>query len=100
MDLYVVPAEPLFAGIPAIYRKLIQECRERKMEHPRSANVKAQVLLFRRRFELMRQATNVGLVAAILLISTLLGGAANAVFPRLPAIPVISAARAILGFLG
>lgn len=64
-----------------LYRELIQECREREMEQPRGANVRAQVLLFRRRFELMRQATNLGLVAAMLLISTLIGGAVNAVFP-------------------
>ena len=82
-----------------LYRELIQECREREMEQPRGANVRAQVLLFRRRFELMRQATNLGLVAAMLLISTLIGGAVNAVFPALPLIPELSTVLAVMGFL-
>ena len=81
-----------------LYRELIQECREREMEQPRGANVRAQVLLFRRRFELMRQATNLGLVAAMLLISTLIGRAVNAVFPALPLIPEINV-LAVMGFL-
>jgi Protein of unknown function (DUF2721) len=82
-----------------LYRELIQQCREGTMEPSRRANVRDQVLLFRRRFELMRLATNRGLTAAILLITTLVGGAVNAVFPDAPIIQGLSVICAIAAFL-
>src|SRR5689334_17237127 len=71
-----------------LYRELIQQCREGQMSHNREGNVREQVLLFKRRFELMQLATNLGLLAAILLITTLIGGIINVVFPSLNFVPL------------
>ena len=80
-----------------LYRALIQECRDGHMEGTRGANIKAEVLLFKRRFELMPGATNLGLIAAMPLITTLIGGAVHAIFPGLPLVPALRALCAIAG---
>jgi hypothetical protein len=82
-----------------LYRELIEQFRTRGKTGTREENVRDQVLLFKRRFELMRLATNLGLLAAILLIATLIGGALNVVFGNVPVIAVISTIAAITGFL-
>ena len=81
-----------------IYRTLIQQCREGGDNEHRLNNMRDQVLLFRRRFELMGLALNMGLAAAILLIATLIGGALNVIFPHLRFIEYASTVAAIAGF--
>ncbi len=66
-----------------LYRHLIEKIRSGDQPDHREANVRDQVLLFKRRVELMRLATNLGLIAAILLILTLIGGALDVMFPAL-----------------
>lgn len=82
-----------------LYRDLIQHCRDGEMSASRKGNIREQVLLFKQRFELMRLATNCGLAAAILLITTLIGGIINVVFPGLNFIPATSTVCALFGFL-
>jgi Protein of unknown function (DUF2721) len=78
-----------------LYRELIQQCREGQMSYNREGNVREQVLLFKRRFELMRLATNFGLVAAILLITTLIGGIIDVVIPSLSFVPPVNSMRCL-----
>jgi hypothetical protein len=82
-----------------LYRELIQQCRDGRTHGIRGTNIRDQVMLFKRRFELMKYAVNLGLAAAILLISTLIGGALDVVFPGLSLIKVLSTCCAISGFI-
>ena len=68
LDLHGVPAEPLLGGV-RLSRALIEQFRTRDETGNREENLRDQVLLFKRRFELMRMAINVGLLAAILLMA-------------------------------
>jgi hypothetical protein len=81
------------------YRSLIQECRDGHVSGDRHANVREQVLLYKRRFEMMGRAINLGLLAAILLITTLIGGALNVVFPNWPVVQGLSTGCAMVGFI-
>src|SRR5215210_4820578 len=53
------------------YRALISEFREGLEDARRRHNIRDEVMLYKKRVELMRRATNIGVAAAILLISTL-----------------------------
>jgi hypothetical protein len=88
------------------YRALIQERRERLRtaddqapedadRHQRS--VKEQIALYRRRCEQMRHATNIGVLAAILLIVTILCSGLQVVAPQLGMLRYVAAAGALLG---
>jgi len=81
------------------YRVLIQGYRVRDRDSARYGNIRDQVLLYKRRFELMRIAVNLGLIAACLLIATLIGGGLNIMFPKLPGVNWVSSGFAIGGFL-
>jgi Protein of unknown function (DUF2721) len=79
------------------YRSLIDQCRQGGQAASRTDNLRDQVLLYRRRFNLMRRATNIGLSAAILLISTLILAAVNVVLPDLKVLKYFGAAGAVVG---
>jgi hypothetical protein len=90
------------------YRALIQERRERLRNagdqapedndrHQRS--VKDQIALYRRRCEHMRHATNIGVLAAILLIVTILSGGLQVVMPQLGMLRYVGAAGGLLGLM-
>jgi len=81
----------------ARYRSLIEDYRHGRLSAARRGNIKDQVMLYKRRCELMRTATNVGLVAAILLIATLIMGAVNSVFAELSLLKYLGAACAVAG---
>ncbi|MDO9709920.1 DUF2721 domain-containing protein [Paracraurococcus lichenis] len=81
------------------YRSLIEQCRGGIEQEGRRGNVRDQVMLYRRRFALMRLATTLGLSAAILLISTLILGAVNVLLPHLGLLKYIGAA-CMIGGLG
>ncbi|MBV8361876.1 MAG: DUF2721 domain-containing protein [Deltaproteobacteria bacterium] len=79
------------------YRLLISDYREGRMGKDRHRNIKDQVLLYKHRCELMRSATNLGLIAAILLILTLIGAAFNVIWPGLTFLKYMSTGFALAG---
>jgi hypothetical protein len=80
-------------------RSLIQQCRGGGQAASRQGNLRDQVLLYRRRFGLMRRATNTGLAAARPLISTLILGAVHVVLPG-PGLPKYPGAGFVVLGLG
>lgn len=63
------------------YRALLDGYREKEMSEQRRANISQQILLYKQRCEIMRRATDIGLVAAIFLILTLISAAFDVMFP-------------------
>src|SRR4051812_48142278 len=64
------------------YRSLISEYRQGNLHDQRKRSVRDQILLYKHRCEQMRLATNIGVISAIILISTLITAALNTVFPQ------------------
>lgn len=81
------------------YRLAVGDFRSNKHDATRSDNLRAQVLAYRRRCRLMSRATFVGLVAAILLISSLIFGALDVIVPNTATIAVCGIATALGGFV-
>ena len=81
------------------YRQAVGDFRSNKHEANRSDNLRSQVLAYRRRCRLMSRATFVGLVAAILLISSLVFGALDVIVPKSATITVFGSVTAIVGFI-
>jgi hypothetical protein len=63
------------------YRGLISQYRDGDLAGDRHDNLNDQIKLYKRRCELMKLATNIGLIAAILLIATLIGAALDVIEP-------------------
>jgi len=81
-----------------LYRSLIEDCRNGRLSAERRGNIKDQVMLYKRRCELMKVATNLGLAAAILLITTLIAATVNSVFSQLsPLLRWLGAGCAVAG---
>jgi hypothetical protein len=80
------------------YREAVADYRANEHADERAGNLKDQILSYRRRCKLMERATLVGLVAAILLIATLIFGAWDVIIPRKPFIAIAGTASAIIGF--
>jgi uncharacterized membrane protein YraQ (UPF0718 family) len=81
------------------YRQAVGDFRSNEHDPSRSGNLKAQVLAYRRRCRLMSQAIFVGLVAAILLIGSLIFGALDILVPNTATIAVCGIATALGGFV-
>jgi Protein of unknown function (DUF2721) len=81
------------------YRSLIQEYRSDHLNEPRRASIKSQILLYKRRCQHMKLATNLGAYAAICLILTLICGALNAMVETLDFLKYVGTASALLGLL-
>jgi len=63
------------------YRSLVQEMREHgRNDNQHQRNIKDQVALYKHRCEHMRLATNIGVVAAMLLILAILAGGLHVIF--------------------
>jgi uncharacterized membrane protein YraQ (UPF0718 family) len=80
------------------YRELIQEYREhgqRDKSHQQS--IARQIPLYKQRCEQMRTATNVGVVAAIVLIAAVMAAGLQVVLPDLAAFKYIGALAALVG---
>lgn len=87
-----------YDGAITRYRDAVGDYRSAEHEGDRASNLKSQVLLYRRRCKLMAWATLVGLIAAILIISSLLFGALDAIAPKIPLIIISGTIAAIAGF--
>lgn len=81
------------------YRSAVGDYRSEAHEGDRTSNLKRQVLSYRRRCKLMAWATLIGLVAAILLIGSLILGALNAIVPNIAIVTVSGIVAAIGGFV-
>jgi len=81
------------------YRRAVGDYRSNKHDITRADNLKSQVLAYRRRCRLMNRATFLGLVAAILLISSLIFGALDVMVPMSATITVGGIVTAIGGFV-
>jgi hypothetical protein len=80
------------------YQQAVGDYRSNGHEAGRADNLKAQVLVYRHRCRLMSRASFVGLVAAILLISSLIFGALDVIMPQTAAITFLGVAAAVGGF--
>lgn len=79
------------------YRMLIDQFRHHESSPAREQNLNEQILLYKKRCELMKCATNVGLVAAILLIATLILAGFATFFGGVQPLKYSSAACAFVG---
>jgi len=82
-----------------LYRSLIDEYRQGNLHDQRKRSVRDQILMYKQRCEQMRLATNIGVIAAMLLISTLITAAIYTVFPEAMVLKHVSTACAIIGLL-
>lgn len=81
------------------YRALIAELRTHREQDERRASLRSQILEYKRRCELMRRATNIGVVSAIVLISALLSAAVGTIFNAASMWKYLTALCAIGGLL-
>jgi hypothetical protein len=82
------------------YREMIERYRsDDNLSEARRSNIRDQVLIYRHRCDLMSRANLTGLVAAMLLILTLIAGELDIVFPNVTALAYVGAVSALVGFL-
>jgi hypothetical protein len=82
-----------------VYRDLISSYRGGKLGDLERKSAAGEIRLYRRRCQLMMRATNVGMVSAIFLITALLVGAADVMFPGVPALKYIGTACVACGLV-
>ena len=80
------------------YHAMIGTYRDGDMSEERRSNVRDQVIVYKRRCELMNTANTVGISAAILLIFTLISGEISIIVPTFTFLHIVSAVSALLGF--
>jgi hypothetical protein len=80
------------------YRQAISDFRTHEHQPERHDNIREQILLYRRRCELMNWACFGGLVAAILLIFTLVTGELDVIVPHSTILTIAGAVSAFIGF--
>jgi hypothetical protein len=81
------------------YRDLIEKFRTADLSGSRKANMRDEILNYKRRCELMNRATGCGLVSAMLLISTMIFGGLSIVFQETGFLKLASMGTALLGLL-
>jgi hypothetical protein len=84
------------------YRALINEYRNYKNDtrsDPHQASVASQILLYKRRCGQMRAATNIGVVAAMFLILTIILGVFQVVLPQMTWIKYIGLLSSLFGLI-
>lgn len=69
-----------YSNAYTLYRNMIDDLREDRADGPRRTTIQDEILLYRERLNRMRLATNLGLYAAILLLSTLILSGLDVVF--------------------
>lgn len=79
------------------YRALVASYRDGGLSDARMSSIKKQVGLYKTRCEIMKRATNIGLVAAIFLIFALIVAAFDVMFPQVPAWKYIISVCAVAG---
>jgi Protein of unknown function (DUF2721) len=82
----------------ARYRAAISEHRSSEQEPARRDNLREQVIVFKRRCELMGYAYFSGLASAIVFILTLFAGGLDVVIPKTTILAIFGACAAFAGF--
>jgi hypothetical protein len=80
------------------YRSMIAQYRKGEVSQWRHGNIKDEILVYKRRCELMNAASVVGLISAILLILTLIAGELSIILPKEPVPQYATAGCALAGF--
>lgn len=81
------------------YRELIEKYRTAEVSKSRKANMKDQILHYKRRCELMGYANIIGLTSANLLTITLISGGLSLAFPDDNIFKYVSLCLALIGLL-
>ncbi|WP_082513213.1 DUF2721 domain-containing protein [Methylobacterium sp. Leaf125] len=81
------------------YRDLIEKFRSPDLSDSRKANMRDEILNYKRRCELMNRAIGCGLISAMLLISTMIFGGFSLVFQDSEALKLVSMGTATLGLI-
>lgn len=81
------------------YRELLAELRTHPQHDPRRDSLREQILAYKQRCEQMRLATQIGVSAAVSLISAIVIAAVYTIDPRLTALKYLCAVTAIGGLL-
>jgi DNA-binding transcriptional regulator YbjK len=79
------------------YRALISEFRQHSNRDARRDSLRDQIFEYKRRCEQMRAATQIGVLAAISLITALICAGLNVVYDELTVLKYLTAVGAILG---
>ena len=79
------------------YRTLINDVREEKAKGKRQETLRDEIVLYRKRIDYMRKATDLGLYAAMLLLATLIAGALSAMLANPPWLKYVGAIMPIVG---
>jgi|GEM_PF-3399985 len=80
------------------YHLMIDRYRREELSSEHRGNIRDEIMVYKRRCELMNWANIVGIVSAILLINTLITGELNIIFPKIMVIKLVSAGSALVGF--
>jgi hypothetical protein len=80
------------------YRGAISDYRSFKHAPDRRDNVQEQILVYKRRCELMGYACFSGLASAILFLLTMIAGGLDVIIPHKPALALLGAGTALGGF--
>jgi hypothetical protein len=81
------------------FRALIAELRAHREHDQRRTSLRQQILIYKRRCEQMRLATNIGVTSAILLITALIGAALGTMYDTVSAWKYLTACCAVIGLL-
>jgi hypothetical protein len=81
------------------YRALVEQYRGNADSTTRHRNVKGQVLLYKRRCEQMKLATNIGVVSAMLLITALISAGLSVIFEDAGFLKYVVAVASIVGLV-
>lgn len=85
-----------------MFRSLVSEYRDKQQnrgDDQRRKSVREQILLYKKRCEQMRLSLNIGLVAAMFLIASLVTSAIQITFPQISILKPISLFGIIIGLL-
>lgn len=81
------------------YRILLKDVREDHITKDRMNNIKDQALVYKKRCELMKLSTNLGLIAAMFLIVTLMTGGLDVIYPHVALLQLLCTGATFIGLL-
>jgi hypothetical protein len=86
-----------YSNAYSLYRKMIDDLRENKADGQRRTTIHDEIVLYRQRLNHMRLATNLGLYAAILLLSTLILSGLDVILGKPDFLKYLGAACIVVG---
>jgi len=79
------------------YRELVEGYRKAEQSREEALRAKREITVLARRCTVMSYAITVGLVSAVLLLITVIGGALDVMIPDSPVIGLVSSVSSVLG---